>query len=70
MGFISFEDALTPMRLVLENENDVINFVSENSHDIRLARDLVWHANQVPHVSIIARTRAGRVFLLVVILHR
>lgn len=55
-----FEDALTSMQLVLENENDVINFVSENSHDIRLARDLVWHANQVPHMSIIARTRAGK----------
>lgn len=50
------------MRLVLENENDVINFVSENSHDIRLARDLVWHANQVPHVSIIARTSREECF--------
>jgi len=55
-----FEDALTSMRLVLKDENDVANFVSENSHDIRLARDLVWHANQVPHMSIIARTRAGK----------
>lgn len=56
----NFEDTLTSMRLVLENANDVTNFVSENSHDIRLARDLVWHANQVPHMSIIARTRAGK----------
>lgn len=55
-----FEDAITSMRLVLESENDVINFVSQNNHDIRLARDLVWHANKVPHMSIIARTRAGK----------
>lgn len=55
-----FEDALTPMRLVLKNVNDVTNFVSKNSHDIRLAHDLVWHADKVPHMSIIARTRAGK----------
>lgn len=58
--FYHFEDALTSMRLMLENEDDVIKFVSENSHDIRLARDLVWHANRVPHMSIIARTRVGK----------
>lgn len=55
-----FEDTLTSMRLILENADDVTNFVSENSNDIQLALDLVWHADKVPHMSIIARTRAGK----------
>lgn len=55
-----FEDTLTSMRLILESVDDVTKFVSENSNDIRLAHDLVWHADKVPHLSIIARTRAGK----------
>lgn len=55
-----FEDAQTSMRLVLENADDISNYVSENKRDIKLAKDLIWHANKVPHMSIIARTRAGK----------
>lgn len=55
-----FEDAQTSMRLVLENTDDISNYVSKNKCDIKLAKDLVWHANKVPHMSIIARTRAGK----------
>lgn len=55
-----FEDAQTSMRLVLENTDDISKYVSENKRDIKLAKDLVWHANKVPHMSIIARTRAGK----------
>src|SRR5699024_7227958 len=55
-----FEDAQTSMRLVLENVDDISNYVSENKRDIKLAKDLIWHANKVPHMSIIARTRAGK----------
>lgn len=55
-----FEDAQTSMRLVLENTDDISRYVSENKRDIKLAKDLVWHANKVPHMSIIARTRAGK----------
>lgn len=55
-----FEDAQTSMRLVLENTDDISSYVSENKRDIKLAKDLVWHANKVPHMSIIARTRAGK----------
>lgn len=55
-----FEDAQTSMRLVLENTDDISKYVSENKRDIKLAKDLVWHSNKVPHMSIIARTRAGK----------
>lgn len=55
-----FEDAQTSMRLVLENVDDISKYVSENKRDIKLAKDLIWHANKVPHMSIIARTRAGK----------
>lgn len=55
-----FEDAQTSMRLVLENTDDISRYVSENKRDIKLAKDLVWHSNKVPHMSIIARTRAGK----------
>ena len=35
-------------------------FINDNKHAIRLSNDLVWYSDIVPHLSIIARTRAGK----------
>ena len=35
-------------------------FVSNDDHAIRLSKNLVWHSEVTPHLSIIARTRAGK----------
>ena len=54
-----FEDMQTSQRLhVFDDKID--SFVSENKHEIRLSKDLVWKSDEVPHLSIIARTRSGK----------
>ena len=56
-----FEDAEISKRLIVSDLNDGISkFISKDVHSIRLAEDLVWHSDVVPHLSVIARTRAGK----------
>jgi DNA segregation ATPase ftsK/spoIIIE related protein len=56
-----FEDTLTSQRLlVTDNMNTLEPFISKNRHAIRLSNDLIWNSNIIPHISIIARTRAGK----------
>ncbi len=55
------EDTLTSQRLFVKDCTDSLQpFVNDNSHAIQLSKDLVWHSDIVPHMSIIARTRAGK----------
>lgn len=56
-----FEDVLTSQRLLVkENIGSLKECTSENKHSIRLSKDLVWNTTITPHMSIIARTRAGK----------
>lgn len=56
-----FEDILTSQRLIVkDNIKSLKSFVSENRHAIQLSKDLVWYADITAHLSIIARTRAGK----------
>ena len=54
-----FEDMQTSQRLHIFDDK-IDSFVSENKHEIRLSKDLVWKSDEVPHLSIIARTRSGK----------
>ena len=55
-----FEDSLTSQRLYIESDNSLDKLVHENHHALRLSKDLTWHSDIVPHLSVIARTRAGK----------
>jgi hypothetical protein len=56
-----FEDALTSHRLDINSSNQSLeSFVSIDKHAICLAKDFTWHSDITPHMSIIARTRAGK----------
>lgn len=59
-----FEDTLISKRLVIQNNGEhyegLTMFKSEQVHDIQLSQDLIWHTEIAPHLSIIARTRAGK----------
>lgn len=55
-----FEDSITSERLIIDNTGDIKENVSECEHHIRLAKNLVWQCNITAHLSIIARTRAGK----------
>lgn len=55
-----FEDSITSERLIIENTDDIKENISESEHHIRLAKNLVWQCNITTHLSIIARTRAGK----------
>lgn len=56
-----FEDTLTSQRLIAKDDTDSLKeFISEDKHAIRLAKNLIWHSDISPHFSIIARTRAGK----------
>ncbi len=62
-SFIIFyiEDTLTSQRILIQDGKDSLqSFVNDDSHAIQLSKDLVWHSDIVPHISIIARTRAGK----------
>lgn len=56
----NFEDTLTSMRFDLDSDDDIKKYISDDVHELKLAKDLSWHVNKVPHMSIIARTRAGK----------
>ena len=55
-----FEDSLTSQRLYIESDNSLDKLVHENHHALRLSKALTWHSDIVPHLSVIARTRAGK----------
>lgn len=56
-----FEDTLTSQRLIVkDNAYSLQSFVNDDKHAIKLSKDLIWHSDIVPHLSIIARTRAGK----------
>ena len=55
-----FEDSITSERLIIDNTGDIKENVSECEHHIRLAKNLLWQCNITAHLSIIARTRAGK----------
>lgn len=55
-----FEDSITSERLIIENTGDIKENISKSEHHIRLAKNLVWQCNITAHLSIIARTRAGK----------
>lgn len=56
-----FEDVTTSNSLIVnDSESSLIPFVSEDKHVIKLANNLVWQADKTPHLSIIARMRAGK----------
>lgn len=55
------EDMQTSNRIHIKNFDDSLKeFVSNDVHEIRLSKDLTWHSDITPHLSIIARTRAGK----------
>ena len=56
-----FEDTLTSKRLLVKDNLDSLHpFLSDDSHTIQLSKDLMWHSDITPMLSIIARTRAGK----------
>lgn len=56
-----FEDTLTSQRLIVkDNTNSLKPFINKDNHAIKLSKDLEWHSDIVPMMSIIARTRAGK----------
>lgn len=55
-----FEDTLTSQRLYINNTVSLDSLINKNNHAIRLSKELVWHSSITPHMSIIARTRAGK----------
>lgn len=58
------EDTKTSQRLVVEN-SDLTPFVSENSHEIKLAKDLVWRVDgSTPFLAVIGRTRSGKSYFV------
>lgn len=55
-----FEDTTTSQRLIIKN-NDLSQFVSQNPHQIILAKNLVWKVDgSTPHLAIIGHTRSGK----------
>lgn len=55
------EDTHTSHRLLVKDCTDSLQpSVNDDSHAIQLSKDLIWHSDIVPHMSIIARTRAGK----------
>ncbi|AUJ31346.1 cell division protein FtsK [Liquorilactobacillus nagelii] len=56
-----FEDTLTSYKLIINEKEDTLSsYVSKDPHAILLSKDLIWHAEMTPHLSVIARTRAGK----------
>ncbi len=53
-----FEDTQTSQRFIVNS--GLQKFISKNPHEIKLSRDLIWHTDQTPMLSIIARTRSGK----------
>ena len=58
------EDTKTSQRLVVRN-GDLTPFVSQNSHEILLAKDLVWKVDgSTPFLAVIGRTRSGKSYFI------
>ncbi|WP_438839116.1 cell division protein FtsK [Streptococcus pluranimalium] len=56
-----FEDTFTSQRLIVNDDTESLKkFINDDKHAIRLSKDLIWHSDITPHLSIIARTRAGK----------
>ena len=55
-----YEDTLTSQRLLIKSKESLHELIHENKHAIRLSKDLIWYSDNVPHLSVIARTRAGK----------
>ena len=55
-----FEDTQTSQKFLIKGTNSLEEYISENKHHIRLSKDLIWKADITAHLSIIARTRAGK----------
>ncbi|HEK9997392.1 TPA: cell division protein FtsK [Streptococcus equi subsp. zooepidemicus] len=59
-----FEDTLTTQRFFIKNNSALNEIIHENKHAIQLSKNLVWYSDIIPHMSIIARTRAGKSVLV------
>ena len=56
-----FEDTMTSQRLYVKDNSESLKvFISDNRHAIRLSKNLIWHSDITAHLSLIARTRAGK----------
>ena len=55
-----FEDTVTSERLTIKSIDSMKENISECTHHIKLARNLIWKSDITAHLSIIARTRAGK----------
>lgn len=56
-----FEDTLTSQRLHVKDESDSLKeYINDNNHALRLSKDLIWYSDITAHLSLIARTRAGK----------
>lgn len=59
-----FEDTTTSQRLIVKN-NDLIPFVSQNPHQLILAKNLVWRVDgSTPHLSVVGHTRSGKSYFV------
>ena len=58
------EDTKTSQRLIVRN-GDLTPFVSQNPHEIKLAKDLVWKVDtSTPFLAVIGRTRSGKSYFV------
>lgn len=53
------EDVNKSYRFVVKN-SDIMPFLSKNSNQIRLAKNLVWDTIETPMLSVVGRTRSGK----------
>lgn len=58
------EDTKTSQRLIVRN-GDLEPFVSQNPHEIKLAKDLIWRVDtSTPFLAVIGRTRSGKSYFV------
>lgn len=58
------EDTKTSQRLIVRN-GDLTPFISDNPHEIQLAKDLVWRVDtSTPFLAVIGRTRSGKSYFV------
>lgn len=59
-----FEDTRTSQRLIIE-DNNLNKFVSQNPHQLILAKNLIWQVDgSTPHLAIIGHTRSGKSYFV------
>ena len=59
-----FEDIKTSQRLEVI-DNDLTPFVSDSSHELRLAKNLVWKVSgSAPHLALVGHTRSGKSYFV------